>query len=260
MSVIGILAAMVLPAIARAKDRARSPQCLANARQLVQGWTIYSDDHDGRLPPNIDSIDGMGSIRSWVGGHMHWQIDATNPSVLIDPNFSLLAGYITTPRLYKCPGDRSAFVRSYAMNCRMNPVRPFEGAPSWIGGRGKAFATFRRITDVQRPSSVMSILSERSDSINDASFAVDMSNTGMPDGIGSPTPFFMIDFPSGYHLGAGTVSFADGHADLHRWVEPTTTPPIGRVNQRAYPISGDRDVAWLQRHCTYPIKQGRVDE
>jgi len=59
--------------------------------------------------------------------------DATNTALLVDPEQSALARYVTTPEVYKCPGDRSHFVRSVAMNCRLNPTR-IRGIPAFTGG------------------------------------------------------------------------------------------------------------------------------
>jgi prepilin-type processing-associated H-X9-DG protein len=74
-------------------------------------------------------------------------------------------------------------------------------------------------------------LDERSDSINDGFFGVDMSNTGTRDGSGAPNPYWLIDYPADYHNGAANVSFADGHVERHRWLEPTTLVPLGPARQ-----------------------------
>jgi hypothetical protein len=136
------------------------------------------------------------------------------------------------------------------MNCRMAPTRLL-GPPSWVGGAGTNFATFFRLGDIATPSEVFVFLDERSDTINDASFAVDMSNTGSPEGIGTSRPYYLIDYPASAHAGAGVVSFADGHATIHRWVEASTRPPTGQAQPRRYTSAQDRDAQWLQTHSTY---------
>jgi prepilin-type processing-associated H-X9-DG protein len=77
-----------------------------------------------------------------------------------------------------------------------------------------------------------------------------MSNTGRADGTGANNPYWMIDYPAGYHNGSGRFSFADGHVENHRWLEPTTLVPLGQAHA-THTSATDRDVKWLQDHCTY---------
>src|SRR5438132_12517749 len=70
IAIIAILASMLLPALAKAKTKAQGIQCINHLRQLGLGWTLYADDHDGRLAPNTPSS-GAGkssSEASWVAG------------------------------------------------------------------------------------------------------------------------------------------------------------------------------------------------
>jgi prepilin-type processing-associated H-X9-DG protein len=94
---------------------------------------------------------------------------------------------------------------------------------------------------------------ERSDTINDGSLCVDMSNTGSADGTGTSNPYWMCDYPASYHNGSGRFSFADGHAEAHRWLEPTTLVPLvwGQRLGPTHTSATDRDAQWLQGHCTY---------
>ena len=78
-----------------------------------------------------------------------------------------------------------------------------------------------------------------------------MSNTGNANGKGADHPYWMIDFPAGYHTGAGCFSFADGHVEPQRWREPTTLLPLGQAEPGTYTSPTDRDVQWLHERCTY---------
>jgi hypothetical protein len=78
-----------------------------------------------------------------------------------------------------------------------------------------------------------------------------MSNTGNLEGKGANNPYWMIDYPASYHGGAGMFSFAYGHVEKHRWLEPTTLVPLGQAEDATHTSSTDRDVKWLQEHCTY---------
>ena len=215
IAVIGILAALLLPALSRAKRSAQGTYCASSLRQLIQAWFMYSDENNGQLPCNADGQDGKGIFTNWVAGTMSLPTEATNTAMLINPEQSALARYIPSAGVYKCPGDKSKFVRSVSMNCRMNPTR-IRGVPAFMEGGKSPWEIFRRLPQIQTPEAIFVILDERSDSINDGYFAVDMTNTGTRDGTGASNPYWLIDYPASYHNGAGEVSFADGHMETHR--------------------------------------------
>jgi prepilin-type processing-associated H-X9-DG protein/prepilin-type N-terminal cleavage/methylation domain-containing protein len=250
VGIITMLAALLLSAFSHARETANGAQCLNNLRQLTIGWSLYAEDHNGLLPPNLDSIDDRGVPLNWVAGTMHRQADATNAFLLVNPRRSLMARYVENPRLFKCPSDESEHVRSVAMNCRLNPTR-LMGEPSWVGGWGTNFHTFHSMHQILKPSNILVFLDERADSINDPYFAIDMSNTGTPGGAGSPRPYYIIDYPASYHNGAGMISFVDGHVERRVWVEATTRPSMGKARPRSYTSPTDRDMRWLQERSTY---------
>ncbi len=249
VAIIALLAALLLPALSRAREKANGIQCLNNNRQITMAWMLYVEDHSGRLPLNVDSIDNLGVQINWVAGTMHRPRDATNTALLTDPRRSLIGPYVKVAGVFKCPSDETESVRSFAMNCRISPFRPL-GPPSWVGGFGTNYHSFYSLQEIRNPATVLVIVDERSDSINDPYFAIDMSNTGTPEGNGSPRPFYIIDYPASYHNGAGTASFADGHVEVHKWLEPTTKPAMGKARARVYTSPTDRDVHWLQEHST----------
>lgn len=249
-AIIGILASLLLPTLSRSKAAAQGGRCQSNIRQILLAWQMYSDDCNGQLPCNADGQDGVGVFTNWVAGTMSRGTDATNTQLLIDPGRSALAQYIAAPAIYKCPGDRSRFVRSVSMNCRLNPTR-VKGAPAFTEGGNALYEIFRKTQQIARPTEVFVILDERSDSINDGFFGVDMSNTGTRDGSGTTRPYWIVDYPASYHNGSGQVSFADGHIEMHRWIEPTTLVGLGRAIPGSQTSPTDRDMKWLQEHCTY---------
>jgi hypothetical protein len=236
IAIIGILAALLLTALSGAKGSARGSLCLNNHRQLVIAWSLYNDENRSHLV----------SLTNWVAGDMTNPQDATNTQLLIAPEQSLFARYIQTPAIYKCPADASRLVRSVSMNNRLNPDSLF-----WIEGGGLRYEVFRTTQDIRAPGRIYVILDERSDSINDRSFCVDMSNTGNINGKGADDPYWMIDWPADYHNAEDRFSFADGHAEGHRWVEPTTLVPLGEAEPVTHTPPTDRDIAWLHEHCTY---------
>jgi len=236
IAIIAILASLLLPVLGRSKATAQGAQCTSNHRQLVLAWSMYCHDSDDQIPV----------LENWVAGDMSDPFDATNISLLVDPKQSALARYVTVPGIYKCPGDLSDYVRSVSMNNRMNPTLP----GFWLHGGGDQYEIFTKSQQIRTPSDVYVTVDERSDTINDGSLCVDMSNTGNADGIGMSNPYWMCDYPASYHNGSGRFSFADGHAESHRWLEPTTLVPLGQAHV-AHTSATDRDAQWLQGHCTY---------
>jgi len=251
MTVISILAAMLLPSLAGAKRAGQGTQCLNNNRQMILAWTLYAQDNRDFLPSNMDGVDGLGVVTNWVAGNMHSKSDATNTAMLVDASQSAFARYVTAAKIYKCPGDFSLNVRSYSMNCRMQPTRPRGRQPGWVGGGGTNYAIFTRLTPIRDPSAILVILDERWDSINDPYFVIDMSNTGHIAGNGTSDPYVIIDYPANYHNQTARVSFADAHVEAHKWVGNKIMPPLHQAKPRVHTGPDDVDMAWLQRHATY---------
>ena len=236
IAIVSVLAALLLPVLTRAKATAQGANCASNIRQLAVVWNLYGQDFNGHLP----------QVDKWVVGDMTDPFDSTNALLLVDRNESVFARYVTAPRIYKCPGDRSVLARSVSMNGRMgnHPSAP------WLGGGGSGYQVFAELHQIRNPAQIYVFVDERSDSINDASFCMDMSNTGNSDGVGSSNPYWMIDYPASYHNGSGRLSFADGHVESHRWVEPTTLVPLGQAHP-THTSATDRDANWLQDHYTH---------
>jgi prepilin-type N-terminal cleavage/methylation domain-containing protein len=237
IAIIAILAALLLPALSRSKATAQGAQCTSNHRQLVLAWGMYCHDNGDQLPVADD----------WVAGNMSDPFDATNASLLVDSKQSALAQYVPVAAVYKCPGDKSSFVRSVSINNRLNPKLP----GFWLHGGGDRYEIFNRSQQIRTPSDIYVTVDERSDTINDAGLCEDMSNTGNADGTGGSNPYWLIDYPAGYHNGLGRFSFADSHVDGHRWLEPTTLVPLGQAHDVTHTSATDRDTQWLQNHCTY---------
>jgi len=238
IAIIAILAALLLPSLSRAKVEAQGTRCTSNQRQIILTLGLYCGDNDDRLPNHPTE---------WVAGDMTDASDATNAQLLVDPQYSAFARYITVPEIYKCPGDRSLKVRSVSINGRMSDCPP---AP-WTGGIGTNYESFHTSHQIKTPAQVFAFLDERSDSINDAYFAADMANTGNWQDTGPSNPYWMIDFPASYHNQSGRLSFVDGHVESHRWLEPTTLVPIGQAHCVTYTSPTDQDVKWIQDHYTY---------
>lgn len=250
IAVIGILASLLLPAVSKAKGRARATQCLNNLRQLHLAWSLYASDHDDGLPPNNDNEPLAGKDAdhaSWVAGWLRTRdepgdkSDGTNDLLLTGEEyaqFGSIGRYTGKPSLYRCPSDRSGRNRTVAMNLYMN------GNGVW---NSSSYMTFRKLGEIRRPDRTWVFIDEREDSINDGYFAVDMT-----------VDHTIIDYPAAYHNGSGMLAFGDGHVEKRHWVEPTTVPPLDGGHHLPggpkFTSPNDRDMKWLADQTTVPIE------
>jgi prepilin-type processing-associated H-X9-DG protein len=245
--VIGLLGITLATSVATVQPNGQGARCLNNQRQLALAWRMYADDNQGLLAPNIDSSEA-GEIKtapSWSGGWLDFTSspDNTNVALLIDhhryPYGAYLGPYVKTPAVFKCPSDKSVTriqgrihprVRSVSMNNYMGV-----GSRAWqVPSR---YPVNTRISRIHAPADTFVFLDEREDSINDPLFFTNAERR-----------YNMIDFPASYHAGAGAFSFADGHAEIHRWSDPRTMPPLrpGALLTLNIPLLGNEDVDWLQ--------------
>lgn len=92
------------------------------------------------------------------------------------------------------------------------------------------------------------LIDEHPDSINDGFFVIQM--IGFPDASAAQLP----DFPASYHNGAGGLSFADGHAEIRKWIDPRTTPPVKQTTVTTVGQANNPDVVWLWERTTRFIR------
>lgn len=249
IGILGLLAALLLPTLGKSKHKALEAECLNHQRQLALAWQMYADAHDDRLPPNKNWMGGPGVRSNWVAGAMSVGNERTNLNLLTDARESLLTEHLSSVKAYKCPADKSINVRSVGMNHWLNPTND-SGLPNFTAGKATNYVTYRDRSSIRAPDNIFVFIDERSDSINDPYFVVDVTNTGDITGQAAANPYIIVDYPAENHRGAAGMSFADGHAELHRWVEDTTTPPEGMAIPRVHTSPRDRDMQWLQQRAT----------
>jgi prepilin-type N-terminal cleavage/methylation domain-containing protein/prepilin-type processing-associated H-X9-DG protein len=251
IAIIAILAGLLLPALAKAKAKANGVMCMSNSKQLLLAWKMYIDDYNGRLPPNEDNPNG-----GWIKGNMDYNGGNpaganTNLLFLIDQQYAKLGPYTKSPGIYKCPSDMSKNrgrtgpprVRSIAMNQAVGPDlqgsdRPPRG--QWLPH--PPYRVYVKEADmvVPGPANLWVFLDEHPDTINDGGFAVQMNSQTW------------VDMPANYHNGACGFAFADGHSEIHKWVNRNKIPPV-----RYQALSGfggntapNSDVVWIQERTS----------
>lgn len=258
IAIIAILAAMLLPALSRSKEKAQGVYCMNNHKNLLLAWRMYTDDSRETLPHV------KHGPYEWVGGWLDFSgaVDNWDPEAHLKK--SILWPYCKNEKVFKCPSDRST------VNVRgttMNRVRTMSML-NWVGGRGEnrpmnwsnttfgktpgEYQIYGKTTDMVDPGAARTIvfMDEREDSINDGMFVVDML-------VYPTTTQSIVDYPGSYHGGAGGFSFADGHSELKKWSNPLILekPLKGVVRPYPTPLGGkDKDVVWMQERSTRVVK------
>jgi prepilin-type N-terminal cleavage/methylation domain-containing protein/prepilin-type processing-associated H-X9-DG protein len=259
IAIIAILASMLLPALAKAKTKAQGILCLSNLKQLQLAHALYADDHDGNLVPNLEPGNAEGS---WIKGWLDFtsSSDNTNTLYLTDPRHAKLAPYSAhSAGIYKCPADRSTIKRVGRTHPRVRSVSMSVAVADPVGGNWlnyrvstPRFKVFMKSADfsVGSPSKVHVFLDEHPDSINNGAFGVWMAD------LGNPARAYIFDYPASYHNGACGFSFADGHAEVKKWLDSRTKAPIRYNNSLTLGVDSphNRDMLWLTEHTSVPAE------
>ena len=236
IAIIAILAALLLPALVKAKIKTQNISCVSNLKQLTLAWVMYAHD-------NNDVVCGS---RDWIQNDGGWfdnppSMDSTNITFLKNGKLnSYLAGNY---QVYKCPGDPSKYinriptVRSVSMQCYIGTDGG--GNNAWDNN----YLNYPKLTSMIRPgpANLFVITDENKNTINDDFYAVDMAGYDPYQ----PNALAFVDVPATYHNKAGSLSFADGHAEIHRWRDGRTS--TAQLWQAA---PNNLDIAWFQERST----------
>jgi len=224
IAIIAILAALLLPVLAGAREQARSINCRSNLKQLQICWEMYGNDNGGTLAPNnwIYTMDSGGAVMaqySWCAGNARTDTTTSNLQA------GLLYPYDTSPGIYHCPSDMSTIVdangnplpqprtRSYNMSQSVNGLGLMTNVNSGGWPVDVIQPCFMKVTQVTNPppSQLFVLIDENEQTLFDDQF-------------GYPMPNYMAgtwwDMPANRHDQGANLSFADGHVEHWHWVVP----------------------------------------
>lgn len=242
IAIIAILAAMLLPALAKAKIKAQGISCMGNTKQLGLAYVMYANDNS----------DYALSSFEWCGGGLVAVPDAVNEDfVKNSPTYP----YVSSLQVFRCAADRAGFLSG-------GQIRPRNRSYSHNGGVGKASnyhlanagaaGPFREVIKLSQisapgPSAVFTLIDEHENSINDSHFYAfkDMAAYGGQK---------WLDAPSGRHGNATGFTFADGHSEIVKWASDVQRSQIsgGIVTANSHsqflPAPTARDHAWFVNH------------
>lgn len=255
IALIGILAALLLPALGKAKSRAQGIVCLGNTRQLCYAWILYANDHEDRLAYNMGMIpssrpSAMRTSLNWVNNVMTWELDSDNTNTATITEASLGPYANRSLPIYRCPSDNvlhkvqreagwTGRIRSYSMNAMVGDAGEISRSGSNTNNPG--YVQFFKMAAILKPSDIFVFVDEHPDSIDDGYF------------LNQVTRREWHDLPASYHDGAATFSFSDGHARLKRWQVASTLAPA-RPNVVTLPLyvpkNSAADFNWVTEHMS----------
>ena len=254
IAIIAILAGMLLPALGKSKSKAQGIACMNNLRQMGVAFKMYPDDNrDWLVKPGNSGTEAFAWVQGWLDFNPG-NPDNTNVTQLLDRRKATFAPYLPSAGAYKCPADRSTVtirgtrhprVRSMGMSQAIGGPGPWL-QPGGMNDNQRKYKVFLKESDLNTPgpANVYVLLDEHPDSINAGGFANTM--------VEKPASATIVDFPSSYHNGAAGISFADGHAEIRKWVDARTKPPAKYNNslQLNVPSPNNLDMVWLSERTT----------
>jgi len=237
---VGLLTLMLIPALAGTRPNSRAFQCENNTRQLILAWLMYSADNGDKLM----------SSTAWIPSSpfMDWSYSSanTNTARLLDPSQSLIANYIRSATVFKCPADtypaaNGPRVRSYSISASVG------GTANNKNQDGKQHFNARKNSDLNTPgpAKIWVFVDEHPDSIDDGSFHLD---PGQRQG-----SIYWRNMPASFHDGSYGASFTDGHSEIVRLVERGGSPG-GRTS--LLPVVPDQRYAFYNNYNSSPMFSG----
>jgi len=280
ITIIAILAAMLLPALSKARLKAQGIQCMNNHKQLALAWRQYAEDNNdvlvyastggatgrsgGSVPMDLANPGDPNNF-AWSGAHMDFQgANRANWDPTFDMEQRPLWKYSKSQDIYKCPADHSTVswqnqqkprILTMSMNLYVGGFAAEAGSGQTCGNDGgwpfaDPFIVFCKASAIAPPSSIFVFLDMREDTVNWSNYMINMN--GYPNDASARS--WTTDLPGMYHNKAAGFSFADGHSEMKRWLDPGTTPPLTIPGPPVFAVNqpGNPDIFWIQDHSSRP--------
>lgn len=236
IAVIAVLSSFLLPALARARSRAQGIICLNNTRQLALACLMYAHDQNDRLPYNLGRPAASTNLNNWAAGILDWELTPDNTNALLLTHSALAPFLANVAATYRCPADNVLSsvqqqagwqyrVRSYSLNASLGDAGDFSAGGYNVNN--PAYVQFFKLTTIPQPAAIFAFLDEHPDSISDG-YYLNKATPSAYSGYGSGSYLAggeWLRLPASYHNGAADFSYADGHAEIHRWEYAVTKPP-----------------------------------
>ena len=242
LAALMIFALMLTPALAGKRTNSKAAQCLNNLRRLTGAWQMYATDNADLLPGKL------------VANNITWDSlsDNTNTTLMNDSMQSVIARYVRSPDVFKCPADSYQSAgnpgpRVLSVSCN-GLLGPNGISPALVLNQiaGRTYVTkFTKLTQLNKPgpAQTAAFFDEHPDSIDDAIFITSVGRAA--------SQAYWANLPGSNHDGAGTVSFVDGHAVLKRWQDVRTVPPVLFIAQKNLAVPGSVDYTWVNDRMPY---------
>jgi len=269
IAIIAILAALLLPALTRAKLKAQGVQCMNGTRQLAIAWRMYTEDNNDKLLFASATVSTLSSSTpdwtwpfTWCTGKMDFNAgNRSNWDPTVDIYKSPMWPYCgNSLGIFRCPADRSYVtingqkkprLRSVAMNAYLGG---FGGKPISTGNM-TAYLLYLKYGELSKPGPdrISLFIDQREDAINYGNYIQDMSGY-RPN---NPNLYRWLDIPGSYHGNACGIAYCDGHSEIKKWRDGRTTRPIqegGVIFDGSTPIpqANNMDIGWMQDKATRP--------
>ena len=260
IAIIAILAAMLLPALSKAKHKAWAINCMNCTKQLTLGWIMYAGDNNDRTANLYANGNDPGTYNAgqvnvadtnWCGGNMSSTFTQSNINTKNLINGQLYR-YVNNVAVYHCAADHAVegfpnhIVGNGILKVRSYSMSQTFGKGDWLPA--PRYKTYSKLGSIVRPSDTWVFIDENENSINDAAFANIMtSQTGI-----QINQVSVEDTPSGRHAGSTGMSFSDGHSIVHKWQSSWTytLPPPYNSGRSSTDPAAISDMVWLSSVTT----------